>query len=134
MIKTKWLLYTVIIGLIPTIIRLFVFILSNERSWNFLSSSIDFVFFGLVLNLTNLNELGNEKIDITWRTKFSGYSTIQIVIFSALLGMLYFSEQQETPLVNELVSFITSIMLGIVSFVVSYAIFSKLNLMYNERA
>ncbi len=133
MIKIKWIIYTVIIGLMPFILRIFVFILSKERSWDFLANSIDFVFFGLALNLSNINEIENfnASVDNQWATKFKGFSIIAIIVFSAILGMLYFSEQQSSPIISDVSTFIVAVLLGITSFVISYAIFSKLNQLHN---
>ena len=87
--KTKWIIYTVLIGLMPFFIRVFVFMLSVNREWSLLFNPVDFIFLGLTLNLTNLNELNNEKFDPILKLKFEGYSVIQIVILSGVLGILY---------------------------------------------
>lgn len=136
MIKTKWIIYTVIIGLIPFILRLIIFILSKEKSWDFLANSIDFVFFGLALNLSNINEIENfnTSVDVQWATKFKGFSTIAIIVFASILGMLYISEQQSDPIISSFSAFIVAVLLGVTSFVISYAIFSKLNQLHNANS
>ena len=89
--KTKWIIYTVLIGLMPFLIRLFVFMLSANREWGLLFNPVDFIFLGLTLNLTNLNELNNEKLEPILKLKFEGYSVIQIILLSGILGILYFA-------------------------------------------
>lgn len=106
------------------------------KIWDFLANSIDFVFFGLALNLSNINEIENfnASIDAKWATKFKGFSTIAIIVFSSILGMLYISEQQADPIISDFSTFIVSVLLGVTSFVISYAIFSKLNQLHNANS
>jgi len=54
--KTKWLIYTVLVGLIPILSRLLVWLVTNTGTVNILSPS-DFVIFGLVLHISNINEI-----------------------------------------------------------------------------
>ena len=67
--------------------------LSANREWGLLFNPVDFIFLGLTLNLTNLNELNNEKLEPILKLKFEGYSVIQIILLSGILGILYFAEQ-----------------------------------------
>ena len=54
---TKWLMYTVVIGLIPIILRFFLyFTLSNNYSINIISLS-DIAIFGLIIHISIINEL-----------------------------------------------------------------------------
>ena len=107
--KTKWIIYTVLIGLMPFFIRVFVFMLSVNREWSLLFNPVDFIFLGLTLNLTNLNELNNEKFDPILKLKFEGYSVIQIVILSGVLGILYFAEQSQKEILDRIVALVCAI-------------------------
>lgn len=54
--KIKWLIYTVLVGLIPIMSRLLVWLVSNKVGIEILNAS-DFVAFGLVLHISNINEI-----------------------------------------------------------------------------
>ena len=55
--KSRWLYYTVGVAALPIIVRIIVFILMTHKDWAVLVNAVDFVFFGLTLNLSNMNEL-----------------------------------------------------------------------------
>ena len=133
MVKTKWLIYTVIIGLMPFIIRFLVYISHTGRSVDFLFSEIDFIIFGLVLNLSNINEL-EDKTDLekVWRSKNIGYSVILIIIISSILGIAYFREIGSTEL-DKTVIRVCSAILSCVSFLVGYSIFNRINAIANGK-
>lgn len=132
MVKTKWLVYTVIIGLIPFIVRFFVFLFYKERTFDFLFSEIDFIVFGLILNLSNINELEDKvNLDKIWKTKNIGYSVLQIIVFSSILGLAYFSEIIKENLLDKNIIKICVFILCIVSFLVSYSIFNRINSIAN---
>lgn len=134
MIKTKWLIYTVIIGLIPFFIRFFVFLFYRYRTLSFLFNEVDFIVFGLVLNLSNINELEDKKdLDGIWKTRNIGFSVLQIVVLSSMLGLAYFSEILKSGELDRNVIKVCAISLGLVSFLVSYSIFNRINAIANEQ-
>jgi len=129
MIKTKWLIYTVIIGLIPLFVRGIIYIGLKNANLNYIFNSSDMVLFGLVLHLSNINELeDNIDIDRVWKTACIGTSVISIVIFSVILVVTYFSEINDIKLfdIGSLKKFIGIFCLA--SFGFSYMIFNRLNL------
>lgn len=135
MIKTKWLIYTVIIGLIPFLIRLFVFLFYRERTVEFLFNEIDFIIFGLVLNLANINELEDKnELDKIWKTRNIGFSVFQIIVFSSILGLAYFSEATHSDDLDLNVVKICAIVLSLVSLFLSYSIFNRLNSIANDNS
>ena len=125
--KTKWIIYTALIGLMPFLIRLFVFMLSANREWGLLFNPVDFIFLGLTLNLTNLNELNNEKLEPILKLKFEGYSVIQIILLSGILGILYFAEQSQKDVLDKTIALVCAIAFCLLSFIFSNAIMNKLN-------
>lgn len=134
MIKTKWLIYTVIIGLIPFFIRFFVFLFYKERTIDFLFNEIDFIVFGLVLNLGNINELEDKNdLDSVWKTRNIGFSVFQIIIFSSILGLAYFSEIMTGSQLDTIAIKICAIVLAFVSFLLSYSIFNRINTIENAK-
>ena len=54
--KIKWLIYTVLVGLIPILSRLLIWLVTKEGTVEMLNAS-DFVAFGLVLHISNINEI-----------------------------------------------------------------------------
>lgn len=130
MIKTKWLIYTVLIGMLPFLIRLSLYIMLSERSVSFLMNESDFIILGLVLNLSNLNELEGEKQN-KWKTLMTGISAVQIAIYAGILAISYITEIN-SEIINEKILFWCSLFLALVSFLMSYAIYDKLNINDNN--
>lgn len=134
--KSKWFINTVIIGLIPIMIRIIIFLFLKDKSWNYLASSIDLIFFGLVLNLTNINELTNKRDIKNWdsRDHLLGVSIVFLVIFASTLGILYLSDQAKIQIVDLDSILLWSIVLAVIAFFVSFAIIYKLNTQKNENS
>ena len=59
--KQNWVYYTAIVGALPIIIRALTALFMINSTWKMYFSAIDFVFFGLTLNLSNINEMINMK-------------------------------------------------------------------------
>lgn len=126
--KTKWLIYTVIIGLIPFLIRSFICLFDNTSTLSYWLNETDFIIFGLVLNLSNINELEDKAIDNQlWKTKNIGLSVIQIIIFSAIFSIVTYSEFKSNSDLNVNTVKACSILLAAVSFFFSYSIFNRIN-------
>lgn len=126
--KTKWLIYTVIIGLIPFLIRSFICLFDKTSSLNYWINETDFIIFGLVLNLSNINELEDKEIkNQIWKTKKIGYSVIQIIVFSAIFSIITYSDFKSNPDLNLTTVKTCSIILALVSFLFSYSIFNRFN-------
>lgn len=54
--RTKWLAYTVLVGLLPIFSRFLVWLVTKEGSIEPFSPQ-DFIAFGLVLHISNINEI-----------------------------------------------------------------------------
>ncbi|HET6230153.1 MAG TPA: hypothetical protein VFE05_08790 [Longimicrobiaceae bacterium] len=84
--RTRWLIYTVVIGLIPLGIRALIYICARRATLDFALNEGDLVAFGLVLSVTNINELEHARnVDPRWKTRCVGLSVVFIIIFGALL-------------------------------------------------
>ena len=128
MSKTKWLIYTVAIGLLPVLIRILIFALNKDRTSNMLFSEIDFITFGLVLNITNINVLEeNSTVDSNTKSTKIGISIILLILFAGFLFLVYFCDITGNQLLDRLVSKIIAAFLSIASFVQSFTIFDTLN-------
>ena len=126
MIKTKWLIYTVLIGILPFLIRLILFVVIKNKAVVFLMNESDFIILGLVLNLTNLNELEGENKS-SWKTKMTGVSAIQIAVYAGILALSYITELNN-EIINEDILFWCSLILALVSFLLSYSIYDRLTI------
>jgi len=130
--KAKWLIYTVIIGLIPFLIRSFICLFDKTSTLSYWLNETDFIIFGLVLNLSNINELEDKAINNQlWKTKNIGFSVVQIVIFSAIFSIVTYSEFKTNPDLNLKTVKACSILLAVVSFIFSYSIFNRINTIGN---
>lgn len=126
--KTKWLIYTVIIGLIPFLIRSIICLFDNTSTISYWINETDFIVFGLVLNLSNINELEDKEFkDHLWKTKNIGFSIVQIIFFSSILAIVTYSNFKSITDLNILTVKICSIILAVISFIFSYSIFNRLN-------
>lgn len=112
----RWLLYTVIIGSLPFVIRLTVILLSKGHHWDFLWNPIDFVFMGLTLNISNINETNHKKKN---RETTIFWSVILIIMLSITIGLLHFSEIAVESMLDEQAALYISVLLCIVSLVYS---------------
>ena len=125
--KTKWLIYTVIIGLIPFLIRSFIALFDKTATFSYWLNEADFIVLGLVLNLTNINELEDRDFeDKIWKTKNIGFSAIFIVLFSAIFAIVTYADLKGNPDINKSMVKGCSICLALVSFIFSYSIYNRL--------
>lgn len=85
----KWLCYTVLIGLIPSVLRLIssTFIEGIETF-----TAADFIAFGFVLHISIFNELEHMSGDETWKSLSNTMSIIGIVLYGALMFALLIVE------------------------------------------
>jgi hypothetical protein len=87
------------------------------------------VFFGLTLNISNINEVSSLKaqkvkkgeVDVisNYKDTFSGLSTFLIILLAIPLGALYMGELTDQTLINQTTAFIGAITLGALSLVFS---------------
>jgi hypothetical protein len=132
MIKTKWLIYTVLIGLLPFIIRILLYLVIKDRSLDFLMNESDFIILGLVLNLTNLNELENQSKG-QWKSVMIGSSAVQIAIYAGILALSYVTELNN-QLIEESTLFWCALVLSLGSFLLSFSIYDRLTKIHTSDA
>ena len=105
--KQVWIYYTAIVGALPIIIRAVTALFMANISIGMFFSPIDFVFFGLTLNLSCINEMENlEKgdMDPLYKLKNNFWSIITLIFLSINLGFLYVQENSDTRILNTQVS------------------------------
>lgn len=125
--KTKWIIYTVIIGLIPFLIRTFIWLIDKTATIEYWLNETDFIVLGLVLHLTNINELEDRDFeDKIWKTKNIGISVVFIVVFAAILAIVTYADFKVNPDIDRKTIKCSSIVLALVSFILSYSIYNRL--------
>lgn len=126
--KTKWLIYTVLIGMIPFLIRSFIALFDNTGTIEYWINETDFIILGLVLNLTNINELEDKDFDDKiWKTRNIGFSVVSIALFAAILAIVTYADFKTNSDLNKTTVKACSIVLAVVSFLFSYSIYNRLN-------
>lgn len=126
--KTKWLIYTVLIGMIPFLVRSFIALFDKTGTIDYWINETDFIVLGLVLNLTNINELEDKDFkDKIWKTRNIGYSVVSIALFSAIFAIVTYSDFKTNPDLDKFTVKACSIALALVSFIFSYSIYNRLN-------
>ena len=122
--KAKWLIYTVLVALIPAMARMLVWLISQNSDTD-LFNAVDFIIFGLVLHISNINELEhfNEREE-SWKTVQNGASVFLIILYSILLTAYLFGEATPSLLNYESLKYI-SIGLGIGSFLISLSVYNE---------
>jgi hypothetical protein len=121
--KIKWLIYTVLVGLIPILSRLIVWLVTKEGSVNLFSPS-DFVAFGLVLHISNINEIEHfSGIQKEWKTAQNGISIAFIAFYSVLFALTLIGEN----IVDVNAITICTMVLSVVSFLISYSVYDRIS-------
>jgi len=88
-IRTKWLIYTVLIGVLPILLRLLLTTWGVKIS---LFSISDFVAFGFVLHISILNEIEHVIGQRQWKTFQNGISIAAIFIYGSFSCVLMLHE------------------------------------------
>jgi hypothetical protein len=121
--KIKWLIYTVLVGLIPILLRLVVWLITKKGIVDPLSPS-DFVVFGLVLHISNINEIEHFSfIEKEWKTIQNGVSIAFIAFYSVLFSVSLLGDS----LVDIQVITYCTIASSCVSFLISYSVYDRIS-------
>ena len=126
--KTKWLIYTVLVGLIPFFSRLTIFTVSTERDYDFLINAADFVAFGLILQISNINELEHlDSEEKDWKTIQIGVSIVFIAIYSLLYSLTLISSGNPELGFDEWSIKWCTVGLSVISFLLSYSVYDRVS-------
>lgn len=124
--KIKWLMYTVLVGLIPIFARILVWTISENRNLDLINAA-DLVVFGLILHISNINEIAHfNKTDQAWRITQNGISIAFISGYSVLLAS-YLLGQIQPSIVNIAFLRYISIAMCATSFIISFTIYNRLS-------
>ena len=133
--KTKWLIYTVLVGLIPFFSRLVIYLVSTDRELEFLINAADFVAFGLILQISNINELEHlESDEKEWKTIQMGVSIVLIAIYGLLFSLAVISSGGENSGFDEWSIKWCTVGLSIVSFILSYSVYDRVSKLHVRSA
>lgn len=120
--KAKWFIYSVLVGLIPFFCRLTIFLFLREKNFGLLFNEADFIVFGLVLNITNINELQHVTfINKKWKIQSIGYSIISIILYSVFFSVSILSTLYRYLFDITLIKY-AALILSITTFIFSYSI------------
>lgn len=121
---TKWLIYTVLIGAAPFFIRLFIFLFVTKLKSDYVINEVDMVTFGLVLCISNINEL-EDRFDLEprYKTIYVGMSVFLILLFSTFLGLAYFADLDKDNMIDKARIKVCSATLSVLTFIFSFSIY-----------
>lgn len=124
--KVKWLTYTVLVGLIPALLRMLVWFVSQNRDAD-LFNAVDFIVFGLILHISNINEVEHfDASEKSWKTFQNGLSIAFISFYSVLFASYLLGEANPGLINDETIKFL-SIALGLASFALSYNVYHRVS-------
>lgn len=124
--KIKWLIYTVLVGLIPIISRFLVWGVTQPGTVSLLAAS-DFIAFGLILHISNINEIEHLRdSNKSWKTVQNGTSILFIALYSVLFSLVMLSESAPN-FIDSLVVKICVIVLAFISFSISLSVFHRIS-------
>lgn len=124
--KIKWLIYTVLVGLIPILCRLFVWGVTESGVVSFIVAS-DFIAFGLILHISNINEIEHLADDEkSWKTVQNGISIAFIAFYSVLFALIMISEGIPN-FIDAVAIKNCAVGLALVSFAISFSVFHRIS-------
>lgn len=122
----KWLVYTVLVGLIPILSRLLVWGVTKDGTVE-LFNAADFVAFGLVLHISNINEIEHLSLDNkSWKTIQNGVSIAFISFYSVLFALTLLNSPTNTTIDNDGIKYCV-MLLSFISFLLSSAVFYRVS-------
>ncbi len=125
-IKIKWLIYTVLVGLIPILLRILIWSILQNKTIDFFNAS-DFVAFGLVLHISNINQIEHfNNLEKSWKTVQNGTSIFLITVYSVLFASHLFSQANPGTINVGAIRTISMILNG-VSFYLSFSIYDNIS-------
>ena len=125
-VKVKWLIYTVLVGLIPVVLRALLWAISPDQTVDLFNAS-DFVAFGLILHISNINEIEHfNDLGKSWKTFQNGTSIFLITVYSFLFAAYLFGQANPGKINVSTVRTISMILSG-VSFYLSFSVYDRIS-------
>ena len=124
-VKIKWLIYTVLVGLIPVLSRALIWFISQNRTMDFFNAA-DFVALGLILHISNINEIEHfNDPEKSWKTMQNGISIVFISFYSVLFACSLLG-QSNPGLIDVGAIKYAAIVLSLTSFGISYSVYRRI--------
>lgn len=121
--KTKWLAYTVLVGLIPIFSRFLIWLVTKEGTIAPFAPQ-DLIAFGLVLHISNINEIEHLVCaDRSWKILQNGVSAF----FIAVYGVLFCLTLTGADTVDPQSIMISVGIIALVSLYISYCLFTRIS-------
>jgi uncharacterized membrane protein len=122
--RTKWWLYTVLIGLLPFFVRsVLATIASKSPPWYFLNE-VDIVTFGLVLIISTISEIDEQPlINRHLAMSVKVILVIVLILLSILLGISYLMELGNLNSFDKRNLQVFALLLALTAFIFSIAVF-----------
>ena len=124
--KIKWLMYTVLVGLIPVLLRMLIWVISQNPNMEMLNAA-DFIVFGLILHISNINEIEHfNESEKAWKTFQIGTSIAFITFYSVLFASYLLGESNPGLVKSEYLKYI-AMSLSIASFIMSFSVYNRIS-------
>ena len=122
--KVLWLIYTVLFGMVPILIRLFVASLVNGDKIAWVSAS-DFISLGIVMQISILAEIRyTESSESGWKSAITGISALAVIFYAALFAFALLGEVNSD--INKSAVLSMSILMSIGSFMLCWAVYDRI--------
>ncbi len=122
-VKTHWLAYTILVGLIPVLSRFLIWAVTKEGSIEPFSPQ-DFIAFGLVLHISSINEIERYTLaDESWKTIQHAVAAFFITLYGALFCLTLIGGDVVDP--RSIMICVGFIALG--SLFISYCLFNRIS-------
>ena len=129
----KWLIYTIAVGFIPVFLRMLVWLISQDKSALDVFNALDFIVLGLVLQISNINEIEHfYDSERTWKTPHNGISIILIVFYSALF-VFYLLGQSIPDSIDEAAVKSLAMVAALPSIVLSFTVYYRVSKLAEAR-
>jgi len=124
--KSKWLAYTLFVGLIPVLTRLIAWLITNAGVIEPFAAP-DFIVLGLVLHVSIINEIEHLPARVKeWKTLQNGASLIFVSVYSTLYAFTLVGERHAS-LIDATGMLGSCIALAMVSIALSALVFRRLS-------
>lgn len=125
--KWRWLVFTVLFGLIPILLRLLVSALISGEEHVAALAPADFIAFGIVLQVSIFNEMKYHDLnDVLWKQLMSGFSTLLILIYGTLYVLALLAEIFHS--INLTAILCISTTLSLVSFLLCLTVYDRMTI------
>lgn len=124
--KVKWLIYTVLVGLIPILSRFIVWLVTQQGTVDLFNGG-DFVAFGLVLHISNINEIEHVgSPERAWKTVQTGVSIVFIAFYGVLFTLALLASSPPSVVDLKITKY-SVMVLSAVSLIISYSVYDRVS-------